>query len=539
MSKKEEHITLPKTEYDQLVQETALLKAQLSELQRMIYGAKSERFVSSVPSDQLSLFAPGQEAEEQDVATEQITYERKKQGKEKQHPVRAALPPHLPREEEIIEPDELSSDVKKIGEEVTEILEYRPGKLYVRKIIRPKYVEQEKSEDGNQISIAELPHLPIPKGNAGAGLLAHIQVSKWVDHLPYYRQVQIFKREGVRLAESTINGWFTATCDLLTPLYEELIKQIQVQDYLQADESPIKVQDGHNNKAIHTGYHWVYHAPKAKLAAFNYQPTRSREGPSYFLKNFQGKLQTDGYTAYNQLEHKDGVTLLACMAHARRYYEKALDNDQQRAGYALTIIQQLYALEREANEQEFTTKQRKELRQLKAIPLLNQWKSWLDQQHGQVLPKSSIGKAINYSLSLYKRLYRYVEDGSLLIDNNPIENLIRPLALGKKNYLFAGSHAAAQRAAMMYSFFATCKINEVEPYQWLKDVLERIPNQKVNQIDLLLPHNWSARYCPRKCVCEKGYPLFTSLQLVKILIKFKIRNRIFISSLFHFHSHKA
>lgn len=204
---------------------------------------------------------------------------------------------HLPREVETIEPEGLSDNAKKIGEQVTELLEYNPGKIYVRQIVRPKYVTVKKDSEEDQgdktIKIAKLPSFPIPKGNAGAGLLAHIQVSKWVDHLPYYRQIQIFKRSGVQLSESTVNGWFTATCDLLTPLYDLLVKEIQAQNYLQADESPIKVQDGHNQKATHTGYHWVYHSPLTKQVAFNYRPSRSREGPQAFLKDFQGTLQTD------------------------------------------------------------------------------------------------------------------------------------------------------------------------------------------------------------------------------------------------------
>jgi len=183
--------------------------------------------------------------------------------------------------------------MKKIGEEVTEILEHVPGKLYVRRIIRPNYVKGQ--QEG--VKIAKLPSLPIVKGNAGPGLLAHIQVSKFVDHLPFYRQLQIFKREGVNLADSTLHGWFNATVKLLEPLYEVWVDQVKDQDYLQANESAIKVQDGHKQGATHLGYHWVYHAPKTKLAVFDYQPCRSREGPRGFLQDFKGTLQTDSYAA--------------------------------------------------------------------------------------------------------------------------------------------------------------------------------------------------------------------------------------------------
>ena len=225
-----------------------------------------------------------------------------------------------------------------------------------------------------------------------------------------------------------------------------------------------------------------------KLVAFDYRPSRAREGPEAFLKGFKGTLQTDGYTAYNGLGSSKGITLLACMAHARRYFEKALDNDQKRASHALQVIQSLYAVERRGKD--LCPEERKRLREGEAAPVLRQWKEWLLEEQGKVAPKSSMGKAIAYTLNLWERLVGYVHDGGYLIDNNPIENTIRPLALGRKNYLFAGSHKAAQRAAMMYSFFATCKLNGVEPFQWLAYVLAHIQEWKINEIEKLLPNQW-------------------------------------------------
>lgn len=467
--------------------ENADLKCQLAELQRLIFGRKSERFI---PTDhaQASLFDPllGDEPSTTEPATQvqQVEYERVVKPKEKQKPVRALLPAHLPREEEVIEPEDLEEGMKKIGEEVTEILEHIPARLYVRRIVRPKYVKGQ--EDG--VKIGDLPSLPIPKGNAGPGLLAHIQVSKWVDHLPFYRQIQIFKREGVQFADSTLNGWFNATAKLLEPLYDELVSEVKAQDYLQADESPIKVQDGHKQGATHLGYHWVYHAPKSRMAVFDYQPSRSAERPKHFLQYYKGTLQTDGYAAYNRLGNRKDTTLLACMAHVRRKFEKALDNDRKLAEYALAVMQTLYAVERDFKEEEITHWQRME----QTKPILDQWKTWLEDQQNSVPPKSSIGQAVNYTLNLWSRLVRYTDDPMYHIDNNLIENIIRPLAIGRKNYLFAGSHEAAQRAAMFYSFFATCKLNEVEPYQWLKEVLIKIPEAKVNDLSRFLPQNCTA-----------------------------------------------
>jgi len=475
---KEELVTITRKEYDELMG----LAAQLAELQRMVFGRKSERFITS-DDQQTSLFDIDLNSEASTPVTEPITYQRTKP-KENQKPVRAILPTHLPRQEEIIEPEGLEEGMKKIGEEVTELLEHIPGKLYVRRIVRPKYVKGK--EDG--VKVAALPSLPIPKSNAGPSLLAHIMVSKWVDHLPYYRQIQMFKREGVTLSDSTFNGWFNATARLISPLYDALVAQIKQENYLQADESPIKVQDNHKEKGTHKGYHWVYHAPRLKLAVFDYQPSRSQDGPRAFLKDFKGYLQTDGYAAYNEQGDRESITLLACMAHARRYFEKALDNDRDKATHALKVIQSLYEIERNAQQDENIDLLA--ARQQEAVPILNKWKEWLDGQQNNVLPKSTIGKAINYTLSLWSRLIKYTNQSELLIDNNQIENTIRPLAIGRKNYLFAGSHEAAQRAAIFYSLFACCKLHQVNPYEWLKYVLENIQEYPINQIEKMLPHRF-------------------------------------------------
>ena len=482
MQKEQEMVSISPSDYDRFLS----LEHQLKELQRLVYGSRSERFISETSESQLGLFGAIQESEKAEESTQTITYDRRSK-KEKQSPVRALLPAHLPREEEIIEPEELEEGSKKIGEEVTELLEHTPAKLYVRRIVRPKYASKRKEG----VQIGRLPSLPIPKGNAGVSLLALLQVNKFVDHLPFYRQVQIFKREGVKLAESTINGWFNQTCDLLTPLYDCLVTQVKNQDYLQADESPIAVQSNHKKGTTHTGYHWVYHAPDKKLAVFDYQDNRTSRGPTTFLKDFKGTLQTDGYAGYNKIGQREDVTLLACMAHARRYFEKALDNDQDRAEYALQVIQQLYEIERYLRESNLSNDRKQEYRKEHAIPILTSWKAWLEKQQLALTPKSPIGKAVNYTFTLWNRLVKYVNEGNYQIDNNKIENLIRPLALGRKNYLFAGSHQAAQRAAMMYSFFATCKLNEVNPYTWLKNVLEIMPDTKISQLQQLLPNNWS------------------------------------------------
>ena len=480
-----ETITISKKEYAEMKSELADLKFRLSELNRLIFGAKSERFVAVDPQ-QMSLFEVAAE-EKTKKQTEQISYTRSKK-EDKKQPIRTELPAHLPRKVEVIEPENLPENAKKIGETITEVLDYQPADLFVRQIVRPKYIIS-STDEKTEIVIAQLPSLPIAKGNAGTGLISQILISKFVDHLPFYRQIQIFKRQNVNLAESTLNGWFNAGCRILEPLFEVLKQKLLSTDYLMADETPISVLTKDKPGSTHKGYHWVYYDPVNKLAVFDYRKTRGREGPDEMLKSFSGHLQTDGYVAYTKLENHENIVLLACMAHARRKFEHALNNDYDRAGYALKLIQSLYAIEQKARDNDFDYQQIKELRQSESVPLLKQFEQWLKKEIYNVLPQSAIGKAISYTLNLWERLESYTKDGRFQIDNNLIENSIRPVALGRKNYLFAGSHEAAQQAAMMYSLLACCKINNIEPFNWLKNTLTQIQDYPANKIHELLPIN--------------------------------------------------
>jgi transposase len=482
-------IILTREVYDELVLQNRELRAknlyleqELAQLKRMIFGSKSERHIGSDPS-QLNLGLDVETVEQPEKEKEQITYSRNKPENKKGAAVRLTLPAHLHREEHIIEPDEDVTGAKKIGEVITEVLEYTPGKFYVEKYIRPKYVLPKKEK----IVIGDLPSLPIPRGNAGPGLLSHLLISKFTDHLPFYRQVQQFKRQNIDIAESTISGWFTASCRLLEPLYNRLVTKVRQSSYLMADETPISVQTKDKPGSTHKGYHWVYYAPLEKLICFDYRKGRGRDGPEEFLEGFRGMLQTDGYNAYDIYEKKDGITLYGCMAHARRKFESAKDNDPGRAEYVLDRMRKLYMTEREARESNLSPDKRKALRVEQSFPLLEELEKWMKDQLPEILPKSSIGQAITYTLGLWPRLTRYIHNGQIEIDNNLIENSIRPVALGRKNYLFAGSHEAALQAAMIYSFLGTCKINNVEPFGWLKDTLTRILDQSIQKLDELLP----------------------------------------------------
>lgn len=477
----EQTITISKREYEDL-------KFQLSELKRLIFGSKSERFVAAA-DNQLNIFSP--EIPTQEIPEEKphtITYQRDKRVKEKKQAVRTTISSHLPRVEEIIEPENIIEGSVEIGKEITELLEITPATIFVRRIIRPKYALPK--EQG--IIIADLPSLPIPKGNASASLLAYILVSKFVDHLPLYRLRKIFKRQDFDVSPSTISGWCGQAANLLLLLYDKLKESfLEDADYLQSDESPIKVQDKNKKKALHQGYMWVYRNPLKRLVLFEYNKGRGLDTAQEFFKNFKGTLQTDGYKVYQALTRVNSdITLLGCMAHARRYFEKALDNDPKRAEHVLLLIQKLYGMERKIKEKKPSTEVIKRYRLSCALPILEEIEIYLKHEINIVLPKSTIGVAMAYTLRIYDNLKRYVYDGRHEIDNNMIENAIRPIAIGRKNYLFAGSHQAAQHYAMFYSFFATCKVNDVNPFDWLNDVLKRIPEQKADKLYELLPNNW-------------------------------------------------
>jgi transposase len=480
-------VTISKAEYEHLLglkSQVTYLQHQLAELKRLIYGAKSERFIATHP-DQATLFElPAEQPAE--TPTEEITYTRNKPQQEKKQPLRLELPAHLERRVEVIEPENLPEGAKKIGEAVTEVLEYEPASAYVRRIVRNKYIVEQTDEE-TRIAIAPLPTLPIPKGNAGASMIAHLLVSKFVDHLPFFRQVQILKRQNLEIAESTVNGWFNAGCDWINPLYNALKTKMFASDYLMADETPIPVLTKDKPGATHKGYHWVYYDPVHRLVLFDYRKTRGREGPDEMLKEFTGYLQTDGYNAYDHFENLSRITLLACMAHARRKFEHAQENNPTLAGQALSMFQALYNIEREARDENLLFDVIRTLRQEKSKPVLDRMESWLKEQIILVPPKSAIGMAMAYTLHLWPRLIRYIDDGRFHIDNNLIENSIRPVALGRKNYLFAGSHEAAQQAAVVYSILATCKLHGVEPFAYLTKILAIIPDFPANQLHTLLP----------------------------------------------------
>ena len=470
---------------EQLQDKVIYLEAQIEQYKRMLFGQKRERFEAD--SNQLPLpFEPLQEQIEQqeEDLVEKIAYVRKKRSSA--HKGRVALPAHLPVEEVEIYPEGDISEMVCIGKEVTEELECIPAKLFIKRYIRYKYAP--KNKEG--VVIGELPERVIEKGIPGPGLLATILVDKYMDHLPLYRLMQRFLRENIPIARSTLEGWVRQSLEKLEILYDHLLEDTKSKGYLQVDETSIKVLESNKKGACHQGYYWVYHNPIDKTVLFDYQPTRAASAPRRILNKFKGYLQTDGYGVYDKIGARAEVTHLACWAHARREFDRALPNDKKKAEMALLFIQKLYAVEAEAREGKLSPQARKELRLEKSLPLLNAFGKWLTEEVKRTDPKSKIGMAMKYTMNRWDALNAYLYDGILEIDNNLVENAIRPVALGRKNYLFAGSHDAAQRAAMIYSFFAICKKNEVNPYHWLKHTLENIMSINHKNIKDLYPQNF-------------------------------------------------
>ena len=478
-----------------MLEKFSSMKFELSQLKRLVYGSKRERFVSGGEDGQMGLpfeVKRSTNDNEAEPATEDIAFTRRKTNRRNHHG-RLPLPDHLPVEEILIEPEKDITGLRLIGYEVTDELEYEAAILKIVRYKRPKYAK----ENNEGVITGNLPTRPIEKCIAGPGLLAHIHVSKFVYHLPFYRQAQRFKTEHqMNIPHSTIDGWQTGVSKLMFPLYEELKRLVLGQGYIQLDESPIKVLDQRKKGKAHRGFYWVYHSPPEHMVFFDYQEGRGREGPRKLLTDFKGYLQTDGYKVYDWFGKQQDIIHVSCMAHARRMFEKSLSDDRKRSEYAMEEIQKLYLVERKARDQKLTPEQRHELRLDESLPILNELGKWMAAQVRTTLPKSPFGKALIYSIGRWDNLMNYLRDGYLEIDNNLVENAIRPTALGRKNYLFAGSHAGAQSAAMFYSFFATCKNNHVDPYTWLKRVLEIIPDYPANKLSDLLPQNLDLSKCP-------------------------------------------
>lgn len=479
------------------------LEHSLAQLLRRQYGPRSEAF----DPRQQSLFEAGALLET--PAPAPLVVETRVKGHVRRGGGRQELPPDLPRER--IEHD-LSEDQKpcpgcgelrqRIGCETSEQLEFVPASLKVLEHVRHKYACKACQE---HVAIADAPSRPIEKGLPGPGLLAGVAVSKYSDHLPLYRLEDIFSRHGVELSRSTLSRWAARTADLLEPLYRRMIDRVRTSAVIHTDDTPVSVLD-RSLPRTRTGRFWVYIGDdEHPYSVYDYTTSRRRDGPAGFLKDFCGHLQADAFAGYDGIYAAGSVRQVLCWAHARRKFFEAKEAHPTDACAAMAFIARLYDVEREAKAlapddirtnvpaRERWFAQRLALRQERALPLLAEFRAWLEGARERVLPKSPLGQAVGYVLPRWEGLARYCEDGRLAIDNNLSERTLRACAIGRKNWLFLGSDRGGKTAAILFSAMASCKANQVEPFAYVRDVLSRLCAEAPTSafsLDTLLPDAW-------------------------------------------------
>jgi transposase len=469
---------------DQLTHEMAVLK-------RWRFDRKSEQ----LDVVQHSLLDESIDADIEAISLEIEALKEKPASIPKEKPRRVALPATFARREIRHEPDDTQCScgcsLERIGEDVSEKLDYTPGVFEVEKHIRGKWVCR-SCERLVQAPVA--PHI-IDKGIPTTGLLAQVLIAKYLDHLPLYRQESIFGRAGLALPRSTLAQWVGACGVRLQPLIEAMKAQLLTRPILHADETPVPMLKPGLGRT-HRAYLWSYSTSEYDtLQSVVYDFAESRGGihARAFLGTWSGELVCDDYSGYKALFER-GVTEIGCMAHARRKLHDLYANHRSDiAEEGLRYFAALYAIEQEARELKLNAAGRQQLRQQRSKPIAEALRQWLTRQRGLVPDGSATRKAIEYSLGRWAALVRYLEDGDLPIDNNHIENRIRPVALGRSNWLFAGSMRAGQRAANIMSLVQSAKLNGHDPYRYLKDVLERLPTQPASRIEELLPHHWQPR----------------------------------------------
>ena len=480
-----------------LRQNNAQLQHRLDVLLRKMFGPRAERFDPNQPF----LFTEMAEASKTEAAAASPSEEAPKEETPRTHKGhgRRKLPENLPRtrQEYRLSDAECACPTcgrqrEKIGEETSEQLDYHPSALFVIEHVRFKYACKKCA---GEVATATKPPQPIDKGLPGPGLLAHLVVSKYADHLPLHRLESVFARHGLDLARSTLCDWVGIVAKKLLPLHALLVQRVFLSRVVQTDDTTIPVLDPESGKT-RTGRMWVYLGGQTHpYTVFDYTPSRARDGPEAFLGAFEGYLQADAYSGYDAIFAKGKIREVGCWAHARRKFYDARDTDATRVHAVLGMIRELYAVEKPAKE--FDDAARCAHRQTYARPLLETMKAWLDAQAIQVLPKSPLGEAIRYALNQWAALTRYTDDGALAIDNNAAERALRAVVVGRRNWLFAGSDRGGETAAVLYSFMATCRSLEVEPFAYLRDVLTRLPIQPADRLAELLPDAWlQARKAP-------------------------------------------
>jgi transposase len=474
-----------------LLNEEALLRKneRILYLERQLFGRRSEKILPAYCEAQLSLFDPEQgittlEQETPNMTTliediKQKAEQRQKSSKQKSTIEKRSykLPADIERRETVIEPanNDLNTLIK-IGEDVNERLMLAPSKFWVERTVRPIYKIKETVQ-GQAIAttIVQAPakEVILPGCMAGESLLSQLIVDKFLYHLPEYRQAKRFKELGVEIPTSSINRWVHATADKLYPLYVSQMQRVLSANYIQVDETTHSIID--RQGSARKGYIWVVRSVLFPGVFFHYDKgSRSQEVVLKMLKNYKGALQTDGYAAYSIFEEKQGILPLGCMAHVRRKFENALITTPQ-AKQALDYIALLYMLEGNLKAENADYEQIRKERQEKAYPILQQMERWMKQTYNDCTPKSPLGKAISYAFGMWPRISRYCKEGYFNIDNNGVENSIRPITLGRKNYLFSGNDSGAEDNCIFYTLLGSCLQAGIEPHKWLTYTLEKIP----------------------------------------------------------------
>jgi transposase len=469
-------------------QDIELLKQQLQYLVRARFGKKSER-VDSNP-DQLRLFTlPAIEfetksQEEQTIIT--VQHQRKSHGRKKRDLPRIRQEYSLPTSQLVCQC--CNSQLNKIGEDISEQLEYFPASMHIIEHARFKYACPQCAEN---VVVAPKPQQPIDKGLPGPGLLAYIATSKYGDHLPLHRLEHILKRQGVEIKRSTMCDWMAATAQLLEPMCNIMKERLLKSAVIHTDDTVLPVLDK-NLKKTRQGRIWVYIGDKDNpFTLFDYTNSRNRDGPLNFLSGFKGYLQADAFAGYDCIFASEFVIEVACWAHARRYFFDALKSAPIQANLAITSIKELYKIEQDIKE--LSPQERLEIRQSKSKPILDEIKKWLDIQILSALPKSFIAKAVNYSLNNWDALCVYTTDERLNIDNNASERAIRPVVIGRKNWLFAGSDKGGRMAAIINSVVASCQRHQIDPQAYLADILPKLPGASHEDLLSMLPGTWSPK----------------------------------------------
>jgi transposase len=481
------------------------LTAQLDKTQRLLrqlLAAKSGTRSEQISADQLRLFAqelgisPASEQSNEDGGQHSDPPPPAAESSGGKKPRgRQPLPRHLKRERivhDLAEADKhcaaCGEDLRHIGEEVSERYEYVPAQMLVIEDACQKYACACK------IVTASKPAQPIEKSTASASVLAQVIVSKMADHLPLHRQVKMFGRFGVELADQTLGGWLRQSADLLEPLYDRAKAFVLSSTVVGTDDTPVKVLD-HSLPHTRKGRFWPYAGDcEHRAVVYDYTPTRERAGPEKFLSGYKGYLQLDAYPAYDAffLEPERGLVEVGCWAHARRHAFQARDTDPARMGAVLAYIGQLYAVEKRARQAGIEGEDLRLLRQQTACPVAGELHAYLLKIQQELLPKSDAGQAVAYILKNWVALTRYLDDGDLPIDNNRTERSLRGIAVGRNNWTFLGSDRGGKTMAILRSFVTSCELNKVDPFAWFRDVLSRISSHSIQKLDELLPHNWAA-----------------------------------------------